>query len=319
MNTAPPAPSRRPRARAARWVPLLFCLTLAAAPAARCQARESGRTFRAGPVTLYYEVRGAGTGVPLVIANGGPGFDHMYVHCSAAWDTIARNRRVVFYDQRGNGRSSALKPGQSCTLADQIADLDALRAQLGCERIDLLGHSWGGFLVMAYAARHPERISHLIICDSAAPKWEDTRFLFKDVFPEGVERQQSVAFAEALGDSGALATDLREYMGMLFWSPEHRDAFLANSASYKYTRAVNAAIDADVRQYDLNPELPKFRFPTLVITGRYDMNVAPSVAWKIHQAIPGSRFEVFERSGHIPYFEEPEAFVRAVEEFLGRP
>ena len=316
MNPARVARSIRTATLVAGPVSLLVGLALATATPARAQARESGRTFRAGAVTLYYEVRGSGAGTPLVMVNGGPGFDHTYVHCSAAWDVLARGRRVVFYDQRGNGRSAPLKPGQSCTLADQIADLDALRAQLGCARIDLLGHSWGGYLVMAYAARHPEHIEHLIICDSAAPKWDDTVFLFKDVFPEGMERQQAVGFAEALGDSAALATDLREYMAMLFWSPEHRDVFLANVANYKYTRAVNVALNADLKQYDLNPELAKFRFPTLVLTGRYDMNVAPSVAWKIHKAIPGSSYHAFEHSGHLPYFEEPDEFVSTVEAFL---
>jgi proline iminopeptidase len=52
------------------------------------------------------------------------------------------------------------------------------------------------------------------------------------------------------------------------------------------------------------------------MTGRYDINVAPLVAYRIHKAIPGSRFMVFEQSGHIPFYEEPEAFVRATEEFL---
>jgi len=47
------------------------------------------------------------------------------------------------------------------------------------------------------------------------------------------------------------------------------------------------------------------------------MNVAPLVAYKIHQGIPGSRFVVFERSGHLPFYEEPEAFVQTVESFLG--
>jgi proline iminopeptidase len=54
----------------------------------------------------------------------------------------------------------------------------------------------------------------------------------------------------------------------------------------------------------------------LVVTGRFDANVAPSTAWKIHKAIPGSRFEVFEQSGHLPFFEEPEAFERSVDRFL---
>ena len=77
-------------------------------------------------------------------------------------------------------------------------------------------------------------------------------------------------------------------------------------------------LSTDLARFDLNPELPKYRFPTLVITGRFDINVAPSVAWKIHKAIPNSEFAVFEKSGHIPYFEEPEAFVQRLEAFLAR-
>ena len=71
-----------------------------------------GVTFTTpGGARIWYEVRGSAAGRPLIMVNGGPGFDHTYVLCSDAWDTIARSRRVVFYDQRGNGRSGALKTG----------------------------------------------------------------------------------------------------------------------------------------------------------------------------------------------------------------
>lgn len=79
---------------------------------------------------------------------------------------------------------------------------------------------------------------------------------------------------------------------------------------------VNQAIEHDLAGFDLNPELPKYKFPAIVMTGRYDMNVAPVVAYKIHQAIPGSQFVVFDRSGHLPFYEEPDKFLRAVEGFL---
>jgi len=284
------------------------------------QQPESGKMFDAAGVAIYYEVRGSGPATPLIVANGGPGFDHSYLHCSAAWDELAKRRPVVFYDQRGNGRSGALKKGQTCTLADQIADLEALRTHLGYDRIELLGHSWGGYLAMAYAAAHPQRINHLIICDSAAPKWEDTAFLFKYIFPEKTAEQDKTAFAQEMGDDAALNSYMRIYLSMLFYSEEKRDAFLANAASYKYTKEINALLNTDLRRFDLNPELAKFRFPALVITGRYDINVAPSTAYKIHQAIPGSRFAVFERSGHLPFYEEPEKFVTLLEEFLaGKP
>ena len=163
-----------------------------------------------------------------------------------------------------------------------------------------------------------ERISHLIIVDSAAPKWSDTVFLFQNIFPEATERQAAVAFAEELGDTVAQNVDLHEYMGLLFYSQQKRDEYFAMNINPRYSRAVNQAISADLARFDLNPELLKFRFPTLVITGRYDINVAPSVAWKIHQEIPNSQFVVFEQSGHIPYYEEPQAFVRTIETFLAK-
>jgi proline iminopeptidase len=289
----------------------------APARAAFTGPEEHGRMIRSGPVSLYLEVRGSGAGTPLLVVNGGPGFGHDYVHCSGAWDVLARKRRVAFYDQRGTGRSTPVKPGAPCTLAQQIDDLDAVRAALGVDRVDLLGHSWGGYLVMAYAARHPEHIRHLMIVDSAAPKWSETEFIFKYIFPEGLERQSSLQFAEAFGDSSAQSQDLREYFAMLFYDTAHRDEFLRRAGDhFRLSTGVNAALGADLEKYDLNPELPKFTFPTLVATGRYDINVAPSTAWKIHQKIPHSQFVVFEKSGHLPYFEEPEAFVTTIEDFL---
>jgi len=294
---------------------LCHCAVGTAAPT------EKGHTFQAPGATIYVETLGSDSGVPLVVVNGGPGFDHTYEHVAlpgttSAWETLARKRRVVFYDQRGNGRSGTLKPGQSCKLADQIDDLEAVRAHLGAAQMDLLGHSWGGYLVMAYAARHPGHIRRLIIVDSAAPKWGDTVFLFKDVFPEGQERANALAFADALGDADATEAGIREYLHWLFYSPEKRDAFLAQVGRGVFNKAVNAAVEQDVQRFDLNPEIRKFKFPTIIITGRYDINVAPSVAYKMHQAIAGSRFVVFERSGHLPFYEEPEAFVRAIEGFL---
>ena len=308
------------------WFPRILQLAVLLAPVvpalATAAPAEKGQTFQAPGATIYVEVLGTASGAPLVVVNGGPGFDHTYEHAAvpgttSAWEQLARTRRVVFYDQRGNGRSGALKPGQSCTLADQIDDLEAVRAHLGVDKIDLLGHSWGGYLVLAYAARHPEHIRHLITVDSAAPKWSDTVFLFKDVFPEGQERADGLAFADALGDAAASAAGLREYFHWLFYSPEKRDAFIAQVTTGVFNKQVNETIDHDVQRFDLNPELRKFKFPALVVTGRYDINVAPSVAYKIHKAIAGSQLAVFERSGHLPFFEEPEAFARTVETFLG--
>jgi len=295
---------------------LMVLLGFPALPA-RAAVAVSSAMVKAPGATLYVETHGAGAGVPLVVVNGGPGFPHDFMLCTDAWDVLARKRPVVFYDQRGTGRSPALTADQSCNLADQIADLEAVRAQLGAPKIDLLGSSWGGYLVMAYAASHPEHIRHLVILDSAAPKLSDTKYLFKDVYPDAVERQEGLAFADEMGDAKAGQASLQEYLGMIFYSPEKRAAFLAKFApGMVLNKKVNRAIEADLERFDLNPELHKFNFPTLVVTGRYDMNVAPIVAWNIHRAIPGSQFAVFERSGHFPFYEEPEEFVRVIEDFL---
>lgn len=293
------------------------CLLFLVATASHSATSESGQTFDGPAGKIYYEVRGAGSNTPLIVVNGGPGFDHTYLHVATAWDTLAKNRRVIFYDQRGNGRSDALKPGQSCTLADQIADLEALRAHLGLDKVDLLGHSWGGYLSMSYAARHPEHIAHLLIVDSAAPRWADTLFLFEQIFPEISERRAGYALGDEMGDKAASDASIHDYLAMLFYSQEKRDAFVAQMPPGTYHKEVFQAVIPDLPRFDLNPELHKYKFPVIVMTGRYDINVAPLVAYRIHKAIPSSRYVVFERSGHIPFYEEPEAFVRVTEDFLG--
>jgi proline iminopeptidase len=295
---------------------LLVFLLFGAFTPVRAANNENGQLFDGPGGKLYYEVIGTGNATPLVLVNGGPGFDHTYLHTSPAWDTLAKNRRIVFYDQRGNGRSAALQAGQSCTLTDQIDDLEALRAHLGFEKMDVLGSSWGGYLAMAYSARHADRVAHLILVDSAAPKWSDTIFLFDQVFPETTERQAASAFAREFGDKAADDAQIREYLSMIFYSPEKREAFLKQIGPGAYSKEVNQAVTRDLARFDLNPEIRKFRFPTLVVTGRYDMNVAPLVAYRIHKEISGSRFVVFEKSSHLPFTEEPEAFAHTMEDFL---
>jgi len=278
---------------------------------------NKGETFETAGATIYFEVTGPKSGSPLILVNGGPGFSHTYFHSSNAWQALAKNRQVVFYDQRGNGHSIGDHKGQTFTLKDQIDDLEALRIHLGYEHIDLLGHSYGGFLAIAYAAVHPNRVSSLILVDSMSPKgFKDTLFLFDDVFPETTEREASVAFAVEMGDKAAILTDTREYLSMLFYSPEKRGAFLSGFDPSAFNRGVYLAVSSAMEQFDLSPEIRKFQFPVLIVTGRHDMNVAPLGAYRIHKDISKSQFVVFEKSGHLPFYEEPEAFVKEVEAFL---
>jgi len=276
-----------------------------------------GKSVRSGSATLVYYELGPKTGTPLVLLSGGPGFDSDYFWYGPAFKTLAGKRRVLTYDQRGTGRSSPVGPGDTVTVADFVADLEALRAGLGAAKLDLLGHSWGGYLAIAYAAAHGDRIAHLLLIDSAAPKFSDTIFLFKQAFPE---RDMNGPFerGRAANDTAAINSALRTYLSMIFYSPEHRDAFVSQAAKIHYNHYQSGHLSRDLAKLDLTPSLASFQFPTLVVTGRYDMNVAPLTAYRMHQAIPGSHFVVFERSSHIPFYEEPEAFVAAVEGFLAR-
>lgn len=268
---------------------------------------------------IYFEVHGKSVGVPMIILHGGPGFAHTYLMPSASiWKKLSKERPIIFYDQRGAGQSTIKGPKGTCTLKDQINDLYALRNHLGYSEIILLGHSWGGFLGMAYTARHPAHVKKLILVDSAAPRPRDTIFLQKYVFPEIQERRQKLAFAVELGDKQAIKSDTVEKFSMLFYSPEKKEAIIPEAGNTTYNYDVNKALWTDLERYDLSPVIQDFTQSTLIITGRFDMNVAPLVAYRIHKLIPKSKYEVFEYSGHLPFFEEPERFVQVIKEFISK-
>ena len=252
------------------------------------KAAPAEGTFQGPGGALFYKVRGTRPGRPLVVINGGPGFDHTQILLvPTAWDRLAENRPVIFYDQRGTGRSFALKPGAADTLADQVADLESLRAHLKAETIDILGHSSGGSTAMAFTARHPDRVSHLVLVDSGSPKPADTRSLFSDVFPDLVARQNAL---ESSKDAGSKDESLRLRRTMLFCSPEQRALYIKLATRLAFNQQVNAALSQDIERFDLEPEVRMFRMPVMVVTGRFDTVVPPSTAYRIHLQIPGSRF-----------------------------
>ena len=91
-------------------------------------------------------VREIGAGPPVIVLHGGPDFDHFYL--LPELDEVAAACRLVYYDQRGRGRSAAAVQAQDVSIESEVADLDQLRRHLELDTVALLGHSWGGVLAM---------------------------------------------------------------------------------------------------------------------------------------------------------------------------
>ena len=107
-------------------------------------------------------------------------------------------------------------------------------------------------------------------------------------------------------------------MGLLFYAQENRDKFFAMDPPYKYTRTVNAALNSDLARYDLNPEPPKLKMPTLVVTGRLRSSTSRERGVEDPHAIPNSRVRRVREERPSADFEERDAFVARLEQFLGR-
>ncbi len=113
----------------------------------------------ANGVMLYYLILGRGE--PLVVMHGGPGASHDYFLPYLL--PLARHNRVVFIDERGSGRSQKLADPAGYTIENMVEDLEAARKALNLGKINLLGHSYGGALVQAYALKYQQNLQHLIL------------------------------------------------------------------------------------------------------------------------------------------------------------
>jgi proline iminopeptidase len=278
---------------------------------------HSKGTIHTEDVDLGYETLGQpGTALPVIAVNGGPGLSHAYMVQNDLWERIARHRLVVFYDQRGTGASKKVKAGASQSMDAQVADLEAVRRELKLEKVALVGDSYGGLLSMAYAAAHPEHVAKLVLSDSPGPSWKSIVHLLPQVFPDIEEQNKDDEQKLGPDTEAAARASLRNHFRMIFYSPEKRDAYMSKMGDLGFEPAVAKAVAEATQNLDLTSKLADFHFPTLIINGRYDMNVAPLTAWQLRQMIPGSKVVFFEKSGHLPSYEEPERYAAVLEEFL---
>lgn len=267
----------------------------------------------AGEVQIaYYEMPGAPSTVPLLVISGGPGSDHRYMHAGGAFELLAEQRRVVMFDQRATGRSSAAPANPR--IDQWVADVEAVRRTLGAERIDLLGHSFGGYLALSYAVAHGDRVRKLVLVDSAAPEPSENVQLLGEVYPERIAEwhRQRASLADKFP-----AEEISIFFSMEFVDPAWSERYLEHVRGLTYDISVNNALRSDMERRHLGEQIGEIDMPVLVLHGRFDSVLAPSTSWAIHQALPNSRFQVIEKSGHMPFVEQPGTFVAAVSEFLG--
>ncbi len=290
-------------------------LACAAAGGAQKVAHSTG-VAHTPQVEIGYETFGRRTAaLPVIAINGGPGLSHIYMLQNDMWERVAATRLVVFYDQRGTGASKKVAAGAPMTMDAQVADLEAVRAAAGLDKVALVGDSYGGFLAMAYAAAHPEHVARLVLSDAAGPSCKGMVRVLEDVFPD-VEEQAAVEEKKAADPDAAARAGLRNHFRMIFYSPELRDRYMATMGDLGYEPAVARAVSAEARKIDSTSALAGFRMPTLVLTGRFDMNVAPLTAWTIAHQIAGAKLIFFEKSGHLPAYEEPERYLQVLNDFL---
>ena len=140
-------------------------------------ARES--RIPVGKASLYS--REIGRGQPIIVLHGGPDFDHGYLLPDL--DRLADSFRLIYYDQRGRGRSRDHVLPEEVTLTSDVDDLDRVRQHFHLESPALLGHSWGAVLALEYALRHPERVSRLILMNPAPASARDFAVLRKAYGP----------------------------------------------------------------------------------------------------------------------------------------
>lgn len=298
-----------------RMCAVLLCgmLLIAAGPAT---AQDSSFVNR--DLTLHY--RSIGSGTPVVLLSGGPGFDVDYMLPVA--DAFPAHRRILF-EQRGTGRSvTKTLAAEDMTLAVAIEDLESLREHLKESRLFLVGHSWGAMLAMAYAVAHPDRLDRLILIGSGGPTLEGGGRLEDNIRarmrPEDVEAERYWSEAATHGvsaDKVALET-ARALTPAYFYDRTKGLSFARAMTDGSLDAESSAMLFADLeKNYDVRAGLRMMERPTLIIHGHQDP-MGDKTAEDLRALIKSSSLMYLDKSGHFPWIEQPEAFRAAIATFL---
>lgn len=266
---------------------------------------------------LYYEV--VGSGDPIIVVHGGPGLDHAYLQ--PGLNVLARSNTLIYYDQRGTGRSTAELTPEAINMNAFVEDIDALRQALGYERVDVLGHSFGALIALEYALAHPEHLRTLILMNPAEP---GTRFRDQLEQRQAARRteEDSTQLATLTSSEGFAARDpatVSEVYRIMFRQTlrdrariGELDLDLAETTA-KNGSEVGRLLADSMGELDLWDRLGDVQAPTLVLHGRYDPTPV-AMSQELARSIPFGRVVVLE-SGHFPYLEDPDGLFSAISAF----
>jgi proline iminopeptidase len=286
----------------------------------------------ANGVLIYYKILGAGR--PLVLVHGGPGASHDYMLPYLL--PLARHHRLIFIDERGSGRSERLEDPAGYTVEAMVEDVEAVRTHLHLGSIDLLGHSYGGVLAQAYALKYQKNLDHLVLCST----FHSTKAL-NDVFQTMMERMtpELRSRIRRLENAGLFGhgkpyeqnryTD--DYM-IAAWGEGYFPYLYQNHPDANYNPVSNGMmswelyramwgshgeyiIDGNLTSVEYAGTLPSLRVATLITAGDND-ECSPSLAHTMHELIKGSQLEIFPKSGHMTFVDQPALFISTVDEFL---
>jgi proline iminopeptidase len=281
--------------------------------------RESGYTTTTD-VPLYWCTYGEAREQRVLVLHGGPGASHDYLLPQML--RLARGRELVFYDQRGGGRSrvGATLP---VTWKVHVEDLARVAGELRVDPLVIVGYSWGGLLAMLHAieaanGRSSIRPEAVLLIDPA-PVSRRYRAEFEAEFARRQASPEIQRLREELAASGLRERDPEAYRQRAFElsvAGYFADPNTARDLTpFRVVARVQQAVWESLGDYDLVPHLPSVHCRALVVHGRQDP--IPLASAEACARALGARLVVLDRCGHVPYVEQPDALFEVAEAFLG--